>query len=171
MCEYTGDFAKCKDWHIANAELLAADKSKLESGDQHELGRKQKVPGAAAELANRKDIVREVSIDVRKRMGRKKLTYIKGLEIFGHQLTGTALAFKKRFSCGCTVLEPPNPGMPGTIEIQGDVGRQLLEILPTQFSVPRESIKTLREGKPADFLVVPSAKKGEESGEDDDGKA
>ncbi len=169
MCEYTGNFAKCKQWHLDNAELLsAAEQQKLGAGDTTELGRKQKTPGLAAELMNKVGAVKELVIDVRKRMGRKRQTFVKGLEYFGQvNLAATALAFKKRFSCGCGVIEAPSSGLPATIEIQGDVCKQLLELLPAQYGVDRAAIKTFKQGKPWDFTLPPGAQK-EPTDEDDD---
>ena len=151
MCEYNGEFAKCKQWHIDHAEELKIENvEELENGGG-EKGRKQKLPGDEVLLGNpnKKNQVKELTIDIRKRTGRKKTTLIKGLEYWGIQPNPVAQLLKKKFSCGTAVIDPPSSGMPATVEVQGENTDQLIALLTGKdYNIPNESIVMLREGKP-----------------------
>lgn len=149
MCEYNGNFAKCKQWHIDHAEELKVDADEIDA--QGELGRKQRAPGDEVGVSNPKKAnqPKEVSIDLRKRTGRKKLCIIKGLEMFNIQPMALANFLKKKFSCGTSVIEPPSQGMPAAVEMQGDKQQELVALLTGKdYNVPADAIVLLREGKP-----------------------
>jgi density-regulated protein DRP1 len=99
-----------------------------------------------------------VIIKVSQRNKRKCVTIISGVENHGVNHKDAASFFKKKFSCGASVVKKPEIA----IEIQGDFKEDLLIILPEQFKIPANVLKVVIEKK---------KKKSEEQGvaaQDDD---
>jgi translation initiation factor 1 (eIF-1/SUI1) len=143
MCEYSGNYSKCKEWHVANAatpEALAA----LAEGEK---GRKQRVPLEGGATHSRKEVERVITLDIRKRVGRKYITIVRGLELFGLNSKALATVWKKRFSCGCTHLESEHGNQAG-VELQGDFAMELRQMLTSPDNkVPDSAIIDMKEGK------------------------
>eukprot|EP01064_Diplonema_japonicum_P001433 TRINITY_DN1091_c0_g6_i1.p1 TRINITY_DN1091_c0_g6~~TRINITY_DN1091_c0_g6_i1.p1 ORF type:complete len:186 (+),score=38.18 TRINITY_DN1091_c0_g6_i1:42-599(+) len=132
-CEFSGKLEACKPWleeqmvQVQNLKEKGKVKKKTEEGVKELPGGKKK-----------KKTLQEVLVSVNKRGGRKHITNVKGMDMFGHKLDEIAKAFKKSLSCGASVISLP--GQPDSIDIQGDVQDTLLERLPTKFKVPKELI-------------------------------
>ena len=140
MCEYSGMFEKCKPWL---AEQLAADEAAL-LADAEEKGRKRRVLtehdriDALLSGKGKKKVDQAVVLEVKVRSGKKKVTLVHGLDLFGHNMEDVARQLKKVFCCGAGVASAA--GQLDFIEIQGDFIQQLMDLLPAKYSVPAQCV-------------------------------
>lgn len=153
MCEFSGMLEKCKPWLM---EHLKEEEARLiaEGGEK---GRKRKGvyaegegPAPGAKLKKKPDQC--VLVQVKKRSGKKVVTIIQGLDFYGVNLKDITRDFKKRFCCGCGIVE--TPGELDAVEVQGDVAAQLAEMLPKQYKIPVNEIFK-KEGKEKSLLCTP----------------
>jgi len=110
---------------------------KLKDGDKVMPGGKVKKKQAVCILVQRLQ-----------RNKRKFVTVVTGLEHFGVKLKDAAQAFKKKFSCGSSVVAG-ECGKPDEIDIQGDFVRDTIPLLLKKFpdNVVIENIYILDNGK------------------------
>ena len=85
--------------------------------------------------------VKQVVIKKALRNKRKTITVVAGLDSFGVKLDKATKVFAKKFSCGCSVAK----GVPGAkgdeIDIQGDFGDEIVEVILANFKeVPKDKI-------------------------------
>eukprot|EP01059_Diplonema_ambulator_P028822 TRINITY_DN47794_c0_g1_i1.p1 TRINITY_DN47794_c0_g1~~TRINITY_DN47794_c0_g1_i1.p1 ORF type:complete len:185 (+),score=63.36 TRINITY_DN47794_c0_g1_i1:47-601(+) len=130
-CEFSGKLEACKPW--LETQLVEASDLK-EKGKVKKKSAGEELPGGKKKKASSQEVV----VSVSKRGGRKHITNVKGMEMFGHKLDDIAKQFKKQLSCGAAVVQ--NPGQPDSIDIQGDVADTLLERLPTKFKIPKDMV-------------------------------
>jgi len=86
---------------------------------------------------------RQVTISISQRTQRKSCTTVSGLESFGVKLKPASQLFRKKFACGSNVVAE------GAIEIQGDVGNDLVDLITSQddWGISEDDIVVLEEGK------------------------
>ena len=130
-CQYSGMFEKCKPWLLS--QTTAEEAAALL--DAEEQGKKKKESSGPGQPTNpRKARKKEVKMLVKKRQGKKMMTIIEGLDMFGLQLSKLAAEWKKKFSCGCTHVEE-GAGKPDVIEVQGNFGEELKKLLVEKHGV------------------------------------
>lgn len=85
-----------------------------------------------------------VTIQRVSRAKNKTVTVVIGLDTLGVKMDKASKLFSKRFSCGASVVKGGS-GLPDQIDIQGDVGDMLSEVLMTNFpEVTVDKINFLR---------------------------
>ena len=134
FCQFSGVFEKCKPWLFSQSteDEVAALAEATEQGKK----RKETV----AQPGNpRKARPRVVNVVVKKRQGKKMMTLIEGLDIFGLSAKNLTLDFKKRFNCGCAVVD--EPGKHEVLEVQGNVGDAVKEYLVEKHGIQEDCIK------------------------------
>ena len=140
MCEYSGMFEKCKPWL---AEQMAADEASA-LAEAEEKGRKRRVLTEQERIdgllsgKGKKKVEQSVVLEVKVRSGKKKVTLVHGLDLFGHNMEDVARQLKKVFCCGAGVTS--SPGQLDYLEIQGDFIRQLLDMLPAKYNIPATNL-------------------------------
>ncbi|CUG87541.1 Hypothetical protein, putative [Bodo saltans] len=147
MCEYSGVFEKCKPWlkEQLDAEEAAALDDASEKGRKRRILTEQEKVDRILAGTGKKKVDQAIVLDRKTIRGKKKVTTVAGLDLFGVNLTDASRDFKKTFSCGAGVVE--EVGVLPMIEIQGDVVQQLTEMLPKKY--PQISIQQIfvLEGK------------------------
>lgn len=147
MCEYSGVFEKCKPWL---KEQLDAEEAAL-LDDAEEKGRKRRILTEQEKVdrilagTGKKKVDQAVVLDRKTIRGKKKVTTVAGLDLFGVNLTDASRDFKKTFSCGAGVVE--EVGVLPMIEVQGDVVNQLIELLPKRYAQIAPQQIFVMEGK------------------------
>jgi density-regulated protein len=147
MCEYSGVFEKCKPWlkeQLDAEEAAALDDASEKGRKRRILTEKEKVDRILAGTGKKK-VDQAIVLDSKTIRGKKKITTVAGLDLFGVNLTDASRDFKKTFSCGAGVVE--EVGVLPMIEVQGHVVPQLMEMLPRKY--PQISIQQIfvMEGK------------------------
>ncbi|CAG9575050.1 conserved hypothetical protein [Leishmania major strain Friedlin] len=144
MCEFSGIVEKCRPWLLEHAADLA---------DAEERGRKRRIltekDRLEAMLEGRgvkKALERIVVLEVEKRTGRRMITSVFGMDLFGFNLKDVSRDWRKRFSCGAGVRAAEEGKHQDCIDIQGNVVDQLADMLITKYKIPKESVY-LMEGK------------------------
>ncbi|AYU79372.1 hypothetical protein, conserved [Leishmania donovani] len=144
MCEFSGIVEKCRPWLLEYAADLA---------DAEERGRKRRIltekDRLEAMLEGRgvkKALERIVVLEVEKRTGRRMITSVFGMDLFGFNLKDVSRDWRKRFSCGAGVRAAEEGKHQDCIDIQGNVVDQLADMLITKYRIPKESVY-LMEGK------------------------
>ncbi|KAI9223276.1 mitochondrial translation initiation factor [Blastocladiella britannica] len=147
-CEFNTTQKKCKDWlqgaypelfeqlynavgeaGVENLTLTPASKPK-DTSDK--LERKLE---AAAEKKRKAQVV----IKTEKRKGKKVVTVITGLEVFGVDLKAASKLFAQKFATGSSTGKSAE-GL-GEIVIQGDVPDEVMELIVDRFpDVPEDNI-------------------------------
>eukprot|EP00758_Cryptobia_borreli_P003384 Tbor_TRINITY_DN3711_c0_g1::TRINITY_DN3711_c0_g1_i1::g.2332::m.2332 len=147
MCEYGGMYEdKCKGWLISQAEegVKEARRALNTASGVVIKGRKRKILTEAERLhkaltkGGRKEINKEVHFTVVHRVGKKFLTQIKGLDLFGFVLKDVCKDLKKVLSTGASVAE--HTGNMSVIEVQGDVVEQVVNILTKKMNLPKNKL-------------------------------
>merc|ERR1712137_1426475 len=86
-----------------------------------------------------------VQIKKLSRGGRKCVTSVMGLEGFGAKNEAAAKKFKKKFSCGASVVKGDN-GQPDTVDVQGDFEEEVVDLIVDEFKLPRAKVVFLEGG-------------------------
>ncbi|CAE7330631.1 TMA22 [Symbiodinium natans] len=149
FCQYGPSWEKCKPWCIENVphyypELsgVSLEDAKKKAEELNAKGKEKLLPGGK--------VKREKSprVNIRKlsRGGRKCVTSVAGLDMFGIKLDDVAKLFKKKFACGCAVVKGENTA-PDTVDIQGDFEDEVIDIIVAEWKqVPQEKISVLDAG-------------------------
>ncbi|KAK7200415.1 Translation initiation factor SUI1 [Novymonas esmeraldas] len=144
MCEFAGMMDKCRPWLLEHAAELA---------DAEDRGRKRRILTEKGRLEAllegrgiKKALERIVLLDVEKRTGRRMVTSVFGMDLFGFNLKDISRDWRKRFSCGAGIRAAEEGKHQDCIDIQGNVAEQLAEMLITTYKVPKESVYIM-EGK------------------------
>ncbi|CBZ27609.1 conserved hypothetical protein [Leishmania mexicana MHOM/GT/2001/U1103] len=144
MCEFSGMVEKCRPWLLEHAADLA---------DAEERGRKRRILTEKDRLEAmvegrgvKKALERVVVLEVEKRTGRRMITSVFGMDLFGFNLKDVSRDWRKRFSCGAGVRAAEEGKHQDCIDIQGNVVDQLADMLITKYKIPKESVY-LMEGK------------------------
>eukprot|EP00658_Telonema_sp_P-2_P080802 TRINITY_DN8115_c0_g1_i6.p1 TRINITY_DN8115_c0_g1~~TRINITY_DN8115_c0_g1_i6.p1 ORF type:complete len:227 (+),score=67.41 TRINITY_DN8115_c0_g1_i6:71-751(+) len=134
-----GDGAAGEDGERAKGPQTTKKGAKLGAGDKVMPGGKVKKKQPVCILVQRLQ-----------RNKRKFVTVVIGLEHFGVRLKDAAQAFKKKFSCGSSVVVGEN-GKPDEIDIQGDFLFDCVDFMVKKFGaggeVTKENIFVLDNGK------------------------
>lgn len=119
------------------AGLSLEDKTKADKAAADAEAKPKLLPGGKT----KKEEVKQVVIKKALRNKRKTITVVAGLDSFGVKLDKATKVFAKKFSCGCSVAK----GIPGAkgdeIDIQGDFGDEIVEVILANFKeVPKDKI-------------------------------
>ncbi|KAG5502770.1 hypothetical protein JKF63_04537 [Porcisia hertigi] len=138
ICEFSGMLEKCRPWLLEHASELA---------DAEERGRKRRILTEKERLEAMLEgrgiktaLQRIVVLEVEKRTGRRMITSVFGMDLFGFNLKDTARDWRKRFSCGAGVRAAEEGSHQDCIDIQGNVADQLAEMLITKYNIPKGSV-------------------------------
>ncbi|KAM9953376.1 hypothetical protein ACTFIR_008442 [Dictyostelium discoideum] len=136
---------KLKDLKIIDdsKEVSHVDAGKSESkeatGEEKE---KEKVS------KKKKEVKPQIIIEVNQRNKRKHVTKITGLELYGIKLSDAAKVMAKKFSCGCSVVKSISNPNSEDIDIQGDFGEELVDLIEEKYpTVPLSEIYFLEDKK------------------------
>ncbi|CAH0474572.1 unnamed protein product [Peronospora belbahrii] len=169
-CEYGPMFNECKPWLAENcpdlmltkynrtvAELLEVEQQiadGVEGITLEVVGKtvKKKKKNKIEEAAKRKENCM-VTISMSSRKGRKRLTFVTGLEDFeGVNIKDACKSMGKKFACSSS-LSKTDQGQQ-QIQLQGDCVTELLEVLPEMFGIHEdqiividEPVKAVKKGK------------------------
>jgi density-regulated protein DRP1 len=95
------------------------------------------------ETAKMKQQDQPVIITTSTRRKRKHVTTITGLEYYGVNHKEASKFFAKKLSAGASVVKKPVV----SLEIQGDVHYEVMDLLVSQFNIPKGVIKYVEEKK------------------------
>lgn len=150
MCEFSGMMDKCRPWLLEHAAELA---------DAEERGRKRRILTEKERLEAmlegrgvKKALERIVVIDVQRRTGRRMITSVFGMDLFGFNMTDLSREWRKTFSCGAGVRAAEEGKNQDCIDIQGSVAEQLAELMVTKYKIPRESVFIMENKKKVAFF-------------------
>jgi density-regulated protein DRP1 len=87
-----------------------------------------------------------VIVTLTSRSKKKFVTSVVGLDGFNVDLKEAAKVFGKRFACGASVVRTA-PGMPDSIDIQGDFADDVSELIEERFEVPEDCISFVDKRK------------------------
>jgi len=85
-----------------------------------------------------KEKLNEVVISVAQRQGKKQVSIIKGLDLFGVKLSDASKLFKKKFSCGSSVVKGAD--QKDLVEVQGDHREEISELIVKNFDIEKTSV-------------------------------
>jgi density-regulated protein len=143
-CEFGGMMDKCRPWLLEHAAELA---------DAEDRGRKRRILTEKERLEAllegrgiKKALERIVVIDVEKRTGKRVITSVFGMDLFGFNLKDLAREWRKCFSCGGGVRAAEEGKHQDCVDIQGNVEDALAEMLVTKYSIPKTAVYRM-EGK------------------------
>jgi len=149
FCKYGTCWAKCQPWCLENypqyyPELtgtVSIDDAKKKAAEATEKGKTKEIPGG------KKIRSASPSIQIKKlsRGGRKCVTSIAGLELFGVKLEEAAKKFKTKFACGAAVVTDDNGGGE-TVDIQGDFEVEVTDLIVELYKVPMAKITAVDGG-------------------------
>lgn len=118
---------------LAGASLADAKKTAEEAAEQAKI---KELPGGK----KKREKSPEITIKKLTRSGRKCVTSVQGLEGFDVKLESAAKIFKKKFSCGASVVGGDG-GLPETVDIQGDFEEEVVACICKEFpAVKRDKI-------------------------------
>ncbi|KAG5476905.1 hypothetical protein LSCM1_05237 [Leishmania martiniquensis] len=150
MCEFSGVMEKCRPWLQEHAADLA---------DAEERGRRRRILTEKDRLEAllegrgiKKALERIVVLDVEKRTGRRMITSVFGMDLFGFNLKDVSREWRKRFSCGAGVRAAEEGKHQDCIDIQGNLVDQLAEMLVTKYAIPKESVYIMEGKKRVPYL-------------------
>jgi len=156
FCQYGPSWGKCKPVcmekfpqyypELSGVSLEDAKKSAEAAGAK---SKEKLLPGGK----KKRELSPHVTIKKLTRGGRKCVTTVTGLDGFDVNLQEVAKLFKKKFACGASV-EKGEAGQPDSVDIQGDVEYDIVELLEKEYSnIPADKITvaeggTKKKGKP-----------------------
>merc|ERR1711879_353716 len=106
-----------------------------------ERGKEKLLPGGK----KKRESSPHVKIKKLTRSGRKCVTSVAGLEGFDVKLDNAAKLFKKKFSCGASVVKG-DAGQPDTVDVQGDFEDEVVDLIVDEFKLPRAKVVLLEGG-------------------------
>eukprot|EP00644_Phytophthora_capsici_P017832 jgi/Phyca11/131076/e_gw1.100.95.1 len=137
-CEYGPMFNECKPWLAEHCPDLVLTKYNRTVADLLDK-KKNKIEEAAKRKENCM-----VTISKSSRKGRKRLTFVTGLEDFeGVNIKDACKSMGKKFACSSS-LSKTDQGQQ-QIQLQGDCVTELLEVLPEMFGVHEDQIIVIDE--------------------------
>jgi len=147
FCIYGPSWEKSKPWCMENypqyyPELCgdSLDDAKKKAAEAAEKAKTKEKPGGK----KKRDASPEVTIKKLTRGGRKCVTSVHGLELFGVKLDDAAKKFKKKFSCGVAVVKQDVGG--DTVDIQGPFEFEVAELIVAEYKIPEKKITRLDDG-------------------------
>ncbi len=156
-------FEKCRPWLASHCPELFPDEFPVEcaalrdgkndvidEADDEEGGEKRVKVAVPIEQktsgGKKKKAPAEVVLALGQRKGKKQVTIVFGLDLFGIKLKAAAKAAKRKFATGSSVTTSPDSR--DVIEIQGARQQDFANLVHTEFGVPKDAI-----------FIVTSAKK------------
>merc|ERR1712039_1115921 len=115
---------------------VSLDDAKKKAESLSEKSKEKQLPGGKTKK------VKEPEVTIRKltRSGKKCVTSVEGLEGFDVKLEAVAKLFKKKFSCGCSVVKGTE-GKADSVDIQGDFEVEVIDALCGEFkNISRDKI-------------------------------
>lgn len=146
------DWGDCPDVCKA-ARGEASDHEEGEEGEDKP--QKKKGGKKGVKLPQKIEIIRA------NRGGRKFVTVVIGLETHGIDLTTAATAFRKKFACGASVVRDSTGEE--SIDIQGDVSFEVMELIEAKFNIPEKMISSSDKKKPKKAKTAGSGGRGKKS--------
>ncbi|RNF12987.1 uncharacterized protein Tco025E_06375 [Trypanosoma conorhini] len=144
MCEYSGMYEQCRPWLLEHAKELAEAEER--GRKRRALTERERLERLVQGRGTKKAIERIVLLELAQRKGRKMTTSVKGLDLFGFNLKDVSREWKKLFSCGAGVTSSEESKQ-SSIDIQGNVVAQLIELLPERYNIPKAAIYQMEEKK------------------------
>jgi len=149
FCQYGPSWGKCKPVCMENfpqyyPELsgVSLEDAKKTAEAAGEKSKEKLLPGGK----KKRELSPRVTIKKLTRGGRKCVTTVTGLDGFDVNLQEVAKLFKKKFACGASV-EKGEAGQPDSVDIQGDVEYDIVELLEKEYSnIPADKITIAAEG-------------------------
>lgn len=148
FCIWGPTWAKCQPWCMQNypqyyPELcgVSLDDAKKKAAEAVAKGKVKELPGGKKKV----EASPEVTIKKLSRGGRKCVTVVTGMDFFGVKLDDAAKKFKKKFSCGVSVVKGEG-GAPDSVDIQGDFEDEATDIMVAEFGIDRKKITVLEDG-------------------------
>jgi density-regulated protein DRP1 len=105
----------------------------------------QKKAAKAATAEARAAETRASSKILIKRIERKYVTAVQGLEAFGLDIKKVAKDFGKKFATGSSVTKIPGGGE--EITVQGDLSEDILDFLVDKYEVPEDNVELIEDKK------------------------
>lgn len=167
----TAHFRKCRPWLAANCPELFPEEFPEEAAAKLEALRIAEESGEASNnlqtevgdasgnvkvavpieqkgtVGKKKKIAPEIIIMLAQRKGKKQVTVVYGLDLFGIKLSDAAKAAKKKFATGASVARSADAR--DVIEIQGTRQEEFAELAHAKFGIPKDVV----------FIVDPKSKK------------
>ncbi|RNF21664.1 hypothetical protein TcG_02755 [Trypanosoma cruzi] len=144
LCEYSGMYEQCRPWLLEHAKELAEAEER--GRKRRALTERERLERLVQGRGTKKAIERIVLVEVTQRKGRKMTTSVKGLDLFGFNLKDLSREWKKLFSCGAGVTSSEELKQ-SSIDIQGNVAAQLIEMLPERYNIPKGAIYQMEDKK------------------------
>ncbi|EKF32067.1 hypothetical protein MOQ_004087 [Trypanosoma cruzi marinkellei] len=144
LCEYSGMYEQCRPWLLEHAKELAEAQGR--GRKRRALTERERLERLVQGRGTKKAIERIVLVEVTQRKGRKMTTSVKGLDLFGLNLKDLSREWKKLFSCGAGVTSSEELKQ-SSIDIQGNVAAQLIEMLPERYNIPKDAIYRMEDKK------------------------
>ncbi|ORC91836.1 uncharacterized protein TM35_000054320 [Trypanosoma theileri] len=144
MCEFSGMYEQCRPWLLEHAKELAEAEER--GRKRRALTEKERLERLVQGRGTKKAIERIVLIEVSQRKGRKMTTSVKGMDLFGFNLKDLSREWKKSFSCGAGVTTSEESKQ-NSVDIQGNVAAQLIELLPERYNIPKDAIYQMEDKK------------------------
>lgn len=148
FCQYGPSWAKCQPWcmekyphYYPELSGLSLDDAKKKAQEAADKTKVKELPGGK----KKRDASPGCSIKMLSRGGRKCVTSVAGLDLFGVKLDDAAKKFKKKFSCGASVVQQDN-GQGTTVDIQGDFGVEVTIIMTEEWGIPEAKIENIDGG-------------------------
>jgi len=151
FCSYGPSWEECKPWVLENFPHFYPELAGLSIED----AKKRALEVAGSKKGNKllpggklkKDQSPRVYVRKMTRSGRKCVTTVQGLDLFGVKLDAACKIFKKRFACGASVVASGSPNVPDEVDIQGDFEEELIEVLTENFpEIDEDKIEFLAGG-------------------------
>jgi density-regulated protein DRP1 len=138
FCQYGTSWDKCKPVCMEKfpqyyPELcgVSLDDAKKAAEAAADKGKVKELPGGK----KKREASPSITIKKLTRGGRKCVTSVQGLELFGVKLDDAAKKFKKKFACGTSVVKGEN-GLSDTVDIQGDFEDEVVDLIVAEFKIP-----------------------------------
>lgn len=157
-------FDKCRDWLRSHAPDLFPNEFPEEAAERLERLRLREQEGGPADLdvqddesdendvgvkvavpieqkgtvGKKKKLAPEVVILLAQRKGKKQVTVVYGLDLFGIKLSDAAKASKKKFATGASVARSADNR--DVVEIQGTRQQDFAELAHKEFGIPKSAV-------------------------------
>merc|ERR1712224_793120 len=140
FCIYGPSWQKSQPWCLKNypqyypdlAGSVSLTEAQKKADEATEKSKVKELPGGK----KKREASPSVQIKKLSRGGRKCVTSVCGLEGFGAKNDAAAKLFKKKFSCGASVVKGEN-GQPDTVDIQGDFEEEVIDLIVKEFNIDR----------------------------------
>jgi len=158
-CEFHDKWVECEKWL---AEFHPSMRDQLVELRENDKNKNKKIKKKKIEdEANKKQ--EPVVVTTSSRNKRKHATLITGVEHYGVSHKDASKFFAKKLSSGASVVKKPVIG----IEIQGDVHIEVIELLQSQFNIPKQVIKFVEEKKKKKGAATAAANEADDSDDDE----